>query len=181
MNKSFSIFNITVICILIALAASVIFLYFDKPNIGYVRSYELVEKYQGTIEARVKFEKTKNSLIANVDSLRINFERARIQYMNDGERMSVVQRAQQEKLLGQQQDQLIQYSEAIDQKIEEEDDKMMQEVLNQINSFVEEYAKKDGFDIVLCTTTSGSLLYGKESMDITDPLLEKLNAHYKGK
>ena len=148
MQKRLIILGITAVVVIMII---VTMWYFQQqtPRLAYVRSYDLIEKYQGTVDARSGFEKKKNSMMANVDSLKMNFERARIQYLNRAGQLSVVQRQNQEQLLGQQQNQLMQYSEAIDQKIEEEDSKMMQEVLNQVNSFVEEYARENNFDFVL--------------------------------
>jgi outer membrane protein len=56
----------------------------------------------------------------------------------------------------------------------------MQEVLNQVNSYVKEYAKKHNYDIVYGTTMDGNILYGKEQYDITDDVLEYLNKQYRG-
>jgi outer membrane protein len=84
-------------------------------------------------------------------------------------------------MLGQQQQQFLQYQQAIDEKIQEEDSKMMQEVLNQVNSFVESYALQNDYDLILGTTMSGNVLFGDKSLDITDALLAELNSHYKGK
>jgi outer membrane protein len=180
-NSRFSIFNIVISLVLVALVASVIILILHRPKIAYVRSQDLIEKYQGTIEARAEFEKKKSTLIANVDSLKMDFERAKNRYINMAGKLNVNQRMEQEKVLTQQQSQLMQYSDAIDQKVQEEDQKMMQEVLNQVNSFVEEYAVREGYSVILGTTLSGSLLYGEKSLDVTDPLLTGLNNHYKGK
>jgi outer membrane protein len=180
-NLKLTPFSIGVTVVLIALIVFNLVTYFYKPKMAYVRSHDLIEKYQGTIEARMEFEKKKNGMTANVDSLKMDFERAKNQYINTAAKLSANERMQQEKSLTQQQGQLIQYSNAIDQKIEEEDNKMMQEVLNQINSFVEGYAVKNNYSVILGTTLSGSLLYGDKSLDVTDNLLVELNNHYKGK
>jgi len=155
--------------------------FYSKEKIVYVRSYDLIEKYQGTLEARGAFEKRKTQMLSNVDSLRLDFERSRNQYMRMAGGLSLEKRSQQEEALGRQQNQMLQYRQAIDQKIQEEDAKMMQEVLNQINSFVEEYSVREGYDIVLGTTLSGNILFGEKSLDITDNVLVELNNRYKGK
>jgi outer membrane protein len=176
-----TVFRISVIVLLVLMAAAISWTYLQQPCLAYVRSHDLIEKYKGTIEARSKFEKRKADMTANVDSLRLDFERARNYYIDNAARMTAPQRMEQEKMLGQRQGQLMQYGQAIDQKVQEEDARMMQEVLNQVNSYVEEYAIKHGYDIVMGTTLSGSLLYGKKSLDVTDDLLEALNNHYQGK
>jgi len=64
------------------------------------------------------------------------------------------------------------------EKEKKDETEMTQSVLNQVNSFVEQYGKEKGYDIVFGTTNSGNLLYAKESMDITKEVLEALNANY---
>jgi outer membrane protein len=59
--------------------------------------------------------------------------------------------------------------------IKDRNDKL-QEVLKDIQSVVEELAKKDGYDLVLNERT---LLYAGDNLNITDAVLKKLNEQYK--
>jgi outer membrane protein len=157
------------------------YLYLSRPKLAYVRSHDLINRYAGTVEARNNFESKKSAMIANVDSLRMMFEKSRMEYLGRAAKLSSAARASIERELNQQQSQFIQYSQAIDERISQEDNEMMGAVLNQVNSFVEDYAKSNNIDVILGTTTAGSLLYGESSIDITEPLLESLNEKYKGK
>ena len=56
---------------------------------------------------------------------------------------------------------------------------MMEGVLNQVNSFVQDYGRKKGYDVIFGTTLSGNILYGKEVIDITNEVVEGLNQTYK--
>jgi len=166
--------------VLVSLAMNV-YLLMNRPRLAYVRSYDLIEKYTGTQEARSKFEQKKNVMMANVDSLKSMFERDRIDYLASARGMSAAQRSSREEQLGKQQSQIMQYSSAVEDQIKQEDEDLMAPVLSQINTYVEEYAKENDFDIILGTTLSGSLLYGNNTLDITDEVLKNLNAKYKGK
>jgi outer membrane protein len=170
-----------IVIMLVLMGINIFQWFYAKEKIVYVRSYELIEKYQGTVEARAEFEKRKTKMLSNVDSLRLDFERSRNAYIQVSRKLSSESREQQEAVLGQQQNQLVQYQQAIDQKIQEEDSKMMQEVLNQVNSLIEEHAIREGYDIILGTTMSGNVLFGDKSLDITDAVLLELNNRYKGK
>jgi len=175
--------GILVLLMLLVVLAAVNLFYRAKGDskIAYIRSSDLVERYHGTMEARSAFEKKKQAMLANVDSMRMDFARSRNQYVSMAARMSSDKRMQQEKFLSQQQGQLMQYEDAINRKINEEDTQMMQEVLNQVNSYIEEYALKEGYSYILGTTASGSLLFGDKAFDVTEPVLSGLNKRYKGK
>lgn len=153
----------------------------NSPNLAFIRSHDLISKYAGTVEARAEFEKKKSAMMANVDSLKSLFERSRQGYAERAGSMSASLRKETEDRLDQQHAQVLQYTSAIQNKIDEEDSKLMSAVLTQVNSFVEEYAKANDLDIVMGTTLSGNLLYGNKSMDVTEDLLEKLNERYKGR
>ena len=170
---------IIIVLVVISLAGN-IYLLASQPRLGYVRSYDLVEKYQGTQEARAKFEQKKTTLMANVDSLKLTFEKDRIAYLSGARAMTSAQRRGREESLGRQQSQIVQYSAAVEEQIAQEDNDKMAPVLAQINTCVEEYAKEKDFDFIFGTTLSGSLLYGKNSIDVTDDILQNLNAKYKG-
>ena len=55
---------------------------------------------------------------------------------------------------------------------------LLQGALNQINEFVAQYAEANSYDVVLGTTAGGNVLYGAEYVDITDEVIEGLNASY---
>ena len=64
-----------------------------------------------------------------------------------------------------------------DQQVEltKKRDEKIREILLEIEKFVSEYAKKDKFDMIL---NDRVLIYGNETMDITDQVLKGLNESY---
>ena len=46
---------------------------------------------------------------------------------------------------------------------------------------IREYGKKKGYSLIIGANDSGNLLYGSESKDITNDVLEYLNQQYKNK
>ena len=166
-----------VLSVLVLATLSLHFL--DQPKIAYVRSQDLIYHYEGTREAQASFDAKKQQWQANVDTLQTNFRKSQqalqVSLANYNEQE---QREEQQKLQ-QQQQQLAQYTRAIQEKAAEEDEAMMQGALNQINAYTQQYAETQGYDIVLGTTLSGNILYGKEAIDITDEVLIYLNQQYR--
>ena len=85
-----------------------------------------------------------------------------------------------EDSLRNRQIQLNTYSNAVSQNARMEEEKMLEGVLNQVNSFVRKYGEENGFAMVYGTTSDGNILYGEAELDITDDLLTKLNHEYYG-
>lgn len=141
------------------------FSYFREPRLAYVRSEVLVNEFVGMQEARQRFQEKQREWQVQLDTLRADYQRAEAAGGSSEELRRLAGNLQQ-------------YSNRVGQLAEEEDDRMTQAVLNQINAFVETYGEEKGYDLIVGTTQSGNLLYGRERLDITDELLEALNGDF---
>jgi outer membrane protein len=83
--------------------------------------------------------------------------------------------------LQNKQQQINGYQEAIQKKIQEEDKKVTQTVINDINDYVKEYGKKHGYKIIFGASGGGNIMYAAESTDLTEVVLNGLNAEYEKK
>lgn len=178
MNKTTTYIIIT-ITFLVA-AGSWIYQLLTEPKIGYVRSHDMIYRYEGTKRAQANFQQKSQQWQARVDTLKMEYRKALHDYQRKTDDLTEQEKEHIEERLNKQQQQIQQYTRAIGQKTQDEDEQRMQEVLNQVNSYVKEYAKKHNYDIVYGTTMSGNILYGKDEYDITDDVLEYLNRKYRG-
>ena len=169
--------NITLIIAIAALILSTLVFtgVFNKKKIAYVRSSDLVYGYLGMKEAQNKFNEKSQQLQANIDTLERDYQLSLSKYSSESSSLSKAEKQQREKVILQQQQSMVNYTQTLNKKMKEEDEKTTQGVLNQINSFVEEYGKAHGYIIILGTTLSGNLLYGDEAIDITKEVMEELN------
>lgn len=144
------------------------------PRMAYVRSQDLVYGYLGMKEAMSEFQGKQNTWKANMDTLQADIQRTRATLPRDG-------KADPAKVadLERQQNNLLRYQDAMGTKMHEDEQRMLNGVLGQVNAFVEKYAKEKGYDVVLGTTDAGSLLYGNGAMDITNELLAALNKDHE--
>ncbi len=150
-----------------------------KPKVGFVRSNELVYGYEGMKDAQFLQESKSREYKSNFDTLQSDFQKALSQYNLGLSGFSKEEKQEKERMLAMQQQNLKKYSESIQQSISESDQSLTQGILTQINSFVEEYAKKHGYSLIFGTTTSGNILYGEPAMDVTQDVLKQLNENYK--
>lgn len=58
--------------------------------------------------------------------------------------------------------------------------KYTEDIWKRLNLYIAEFAKEKDFQIIFGATGSGSLMYASPSMDITDEILEYVNAKYDG-
>ncbi|ADR20253.1 hypothetical protein MATR_21310 [Marivirga tractuosa] len=68
--------------------------------------------------------------------------------------------------------------QAYQEKIAERQDILMSGTINQINSYVKKYAIQNNIKLVLGSNYTGNIIYGNESIEITDEVIKYLNHNY---
>lgn len=149
-----------------------------EKRIGVVRSNNLIQGYKAMQDAQERYENKQKVWQTSISTLEEELQSAVENYRTVYASLSKEEIQKQELALEQKRSNYVQYTRSIKEKVEAEENGMMQGVLNQINSFVEQYGKEHGFDVILGTTAAGNVLYGTESVDITDEVLKALNDAY---
>ncbi len=155
--------------------------FFKTPKIGFVRSQELVYGYLGMKEAKNIYSDRSQVWQANLDTLKKEFQTRLEDFNKKIKSLSQEERNIAEMELRKRREEILQYSQTVDQQAKEQENKMLEGVLNQINSYVQSYGSKNGYEVILGTTTSGSILYGDNAIDLTNEILLELNSQYKSK
>jgi len=161
--------------------AGIIYQSYKTPKLGFVKSKELFEGYLGTKEAKSKYSKNSEEMTANVDTLTQQFNKSLADFNANYMKLSNSEREEKKRLLTYQKQNLDKYNEVVETKITEEDQKLTQGVLNQVNTFITEYGKKHGYSMIYGTNLSGNIIYGNEVYDLTEEVLKELNEQYKSK
>ncbi len=168
---------------LLALIASIasFFLLRSSNELVYVDVNQLLEGYKRTEVERETFNKKTQVLKANVDSLVTNWQNELKTYEKERAGMTQKEIELKQELLANKQQQLNNYQQAIQKQIQEEDQKMTQTVINDINEYVKEYGKDHGYPIIFGAGGSGNIMYAEDAADLTEKVLEGLNQQYEGK
>jgi outer membrane protein len=152
---------------------------FNASKIAYVKSSDVIYNYLGMKAAQQKQTTEQTRLKAQADSLKIHFENSIREFNASYTSLAKKEQDNRRELLAIEENALKNFIQNSEQKLKESDEQLTTGVLNQINSFIEEYGKEKGYDLILGTTTSGNILFAKEYMDITDDVLKALNDSYK--
>lgn len=148
-------------------------------RIGYVKTGELMNNYQGFKDAQEMLQGKHRQWKANTDTLEAQFASALGEYNNRLSSLSKEEQQKQERLLAMQEQQKNNYMEGVRQRAQQEQQVAIDSVITKVNSFVKEFAKSNGYDFIFGTTNDGSLLYGNEADDLTALLTEEINKVYK--
>jgi len=129
-------------------------------SIAYINPGKLSTSYHGTTIRHQAFQAQTKTWQANLDSLTTE--------------MAALPPAQAKA----KEQQFLQYRQAIQQKAQAEEARVNQEILAEINTYIKQYGKEKGYDLILGATDNGNIVYAAEGKDITDDVLAGLNQQY---
>ena len=102
-----------------------------------------------------------------------NFQRAAQANGQAWAQQKAAELQQREQLLMQERDQIL-------GQLEQDGTKMKDSLVKDIKKYIQDYGKKEGFDYIFTTSDlSVNVIYAKDSYNLTDKLLKKLNEEYK--
>ena len=156
-----------------AVAGSIVFFNIDK----IMENYDMANDLRSVVETKVngiqaeidrrgnKLQKDANDFQNKMDKGLLTSSVANVQYQN----------------LQQQQNDYQQYVVRKQQEMQEEQSVMLNQIMDAISEYVKEYNATKQYALIL--TTSGDLLstpvvVGSSALDVTDEILEGLNAAY---
>ncbi len=74
---------------------------------------------------------------------------------------------------------LQQLQQEMTEKMMKEQNDLNKRLFESITTFLKDYEKEKGYDIVLSTVLAGNVLYAQDGFDITGDVVKKLNENYK--
>ncbi|WP_136669157.1 OmpH family outer membrane protein [Flavobacterium sp. H122] len=147
---------------------------------AYIDTIKLMEEYEEAKEMQDKF-KTKGEVKGReleVEARKLDAEKKAFQQnaMAKGQVW-----AQQKYAELQQRTQQLAYAEqAITQQLQAEGGSKRDSIVEKVRGFIKEYGKKQGYDYIYGTGDAATVLYAKDSYDITKEVVKALNEKYTG-
>jgi outer membrane protein len=134
-----------------------------KDNIYYINPTKLLQGYHSAQAQHELFQAKARDWQLRIDSLGTELQALRS--------APAATRAAKEQQLGQ-------YREAIQQRAQQENQRLTQAVLAEINAYLKQYGKEKGYTFIFGATEGGNIVYAADGTDITDDVLKGLNAQY---
>ena len=151
----------------------------EQQKIGYVDNGKLINEYQEKIDLEARLQTKISAFQKRTDSLRQSFQleinEAEIQARNMSQEN--LQKLSQE--LQQKEQVLSQRVQFEQQQITQESQSTNDSLVNKVKNFVGNYGKTNGYSFILGSNEAGSVMFGKEESNITQVVLDALNADYK--
>lgn len=150
----------------------------DGRKIAYVKSADILNGFVVMEQAREEYKGKTSEWKAQIDTLTKELQFGIQEHEKGLAGMTKKEKQLSEELLRTKQQQLGQFQKSIQQRAQQEDQKLTQGVVKQINAFLDEYGKVHGYTIIFGATEVGNIVYAEDAIDITEPVLEALNEKY---
>lgn len=141
-------------------------------------STKIFNEYKGAAEAKKAFQTKAKVWQSNIDTLTNEVKVSIQKYEKSLATMPPKEQELAKQLIQVKQKQLSDYQRGIQDNAKQEDGKLTQTVVAQINAFLTKYGKDHNYKMILIANQSGTIAYAREGLDITSTVIEELNNEY---
>nr|WP_321233959.1 OmpH family outer membrane protein [uncultured Psychroserpens sp.] len=153
----------------------------EQQKIAFVDNGEIINAYQEKIDVEAKFKLKDENFKKRADSIGQAFQLEAQSFQVNATKLSQKKQQEQYQALGQKQQLLQQQLQREQQVLTEAFNVEIDSVISNVKTFVADYGKKNGYSFILGKNEAGSVMYGVDENDITQTIIDAINADYKGK
>jgi outer membrane protein len=147
-------------------------------KVAYVYTDSVINKYEYFKKMSEEMTSKGKRFDSDLQSRARGFEQEVATFQQTGGNMTPNQaRAKQDELMQKEQN-LMTYRNNLMQELSADEAKLMNEVYENVQAYIKEYAKEHGIDIILSYTRGGAMWYANDAIDVTDAVVEGLNKSY---
>lgn len=147
-------------------------------KVAFVYTDSVINKYDFFKKKSEEITEKGKRFDADLQSRARGFEQEVATFQQTGGNMTQNQiRAKQDELMQKEQN-LMTYRNNLMQELSTDEQKLLNDVYEQVQTYMQEYAKENGIDIILSYTRGGAMWYATEAIDVTNSVVEGLNKKY---
>lgn len=151
----------------------------EQAKIGFVDNGKVINDYQEKKDIEDKYKVKDEAFKKRTDSIGKAFQLEAQAFQLKAQKLSQKQQQEQYGALGQKQQMLQQQLQFEQQQIQQAFNVEIDSVLSKVKGFVNDYGKKNNYTYILGKNEAGSVMFGKEEQDISQIIIDALNADYK--
>ncbi len=148
-------------------------------SVAYINSDSVLKYYDYLKINREQLESKTKKMDEDLQRRTVGLRDEIAAYQRNVSTMTLGQVRAVEEDLGKKQQNLQMYQQRLQQELMQEESKLNQELYERITSFLKEYGQQKGLQVVFKYDPTSDVLYGVESLDITQDVIAGLNQAYK--
>jgi len=152
----------------------------NQKKIAFVDNGKMINEYQEKKDIEEKFTQKELAFQKRADSIGKAFQLEAQEVQLKASAMPQNKQQEQYQVLGQKQKMLQQQIQFEQQQMQQAYQTEIDSVISKVKVFVKEYGKNNGYTYILGTSdNAASVLYGAEENDLSQIMIDALNAKYK--
>jgi outer membrane protein len=148
-------------------------------KIAYINSDTVLKYYDYLKVNREQLEAKTKKMDQDLRNRTVGLQNEITAYQRNVSGMTLGQARAAEEDLGKKQQNLQLYQQSLQQQLMQEEAKLNKELYDRITGFLKEYGQDKGLQVVLKFDPTSDVLYGGESLDITQDVIQGLNSAYQ--
>lgn len=148
---------------------------------GFVDTEELLTEYAELKEAKERFTKENDEIMADLELKIKAYQIKEDLFRKNGSSMSRKKQEEKYNELGAEAQQLQQERQARIGKLQVESQEVIDSLITKVKTKVKDYGKANGYSYIYGSNDAGSVLFGKEELDLTKTILKEMNDNYTTK
>lgn len=150
----------------------------NQEKTAYVDTTKLIQEYSEMKEVETRFNTKSDAVKGQLDSLARSFQQEVQEYQQNMNNLSSTQRQEAEEVLMRKQQTIQQQQQQMGTQLRQESDVVIDSIVTKVKDYVREYGKDNNYTYIFGSNETANIMYAKEGLDITEEILEKLNASY---
>lgn len=148
---------------------------------AYIDTAELLKEYDKFKDEDEKFKVKSEEMGRPLESKFRAFENEAKSFRSNAQVKGPAWAQQKGAELQQREQQLGIEQNALIQQLQVEGAQLRDSIIKEVKEYIKDYGKKEGYDYIYGTGDAATILYSKDSYNITKEVLEKLNKEYASK
>ncbi|MBD3724013.1 MAG: OmpH family outer membrane protein [Flavobacteriaceae bacterium] len=146
---------------------------------AYIDTSVLLEKYEKFKDEDEKFKVKSQEMGRPLQAKLQAFQSEANNFQRNAQIKGMAWAQQKGAELQQREQQLAVEQDALLRQIQVESDSIRTEIIKNLKDYIKSYGKKQGYDYIYGTGDAATVLYAKDSYDITNDVLKLLNDEFK--
>lgn len=147
-------------------------------TIAYINSDTVLKYYDFLKDNKVVMEAKTEKMRADYRNRAQSLQNEITAYQRNVSNLTIGQARALEEDLGKKQQNLQLYEQSLSQQLMSEESKLSKELYERITAFLKKYSQKNGLQVVFKYDPTSDVLFGGESLDITNVVVKGLNEEY---
>lgn len=147
----------------------------QKSKVAFIRSSDVLANYKGVKEANALISTKYGEWQANLAKLEQEWQNKQDSIHRFASILPVALQRRLREEIEVSKSNYEKYATYVKDISKVEQDKILQQALDQINATIKVYAEEKDYELVIGVLSSGNVLYGADKIDITDEIISRLN------